>query len=204
MDFPDDLDDACQLTHAQAIHYCYSVEAMDLRFKKSILRRFATSPKAEAAAAALVKAGAWIDHGREYEIAHHEAVVRQSLGYQLRERARARKKMQAKRSGEDPGPVTPDVTRDVTQGVTRNDVRTQTDRHTDRQRSEASPSSNDPDDPAEDIDRATGEIRSAWPAPPLAPMTCTAPGCTEQLRTTQRRRSGVCYAHYCEREGIVS
>lgn len=129
MDFPEDLDDACQLTHAQALHFLYSVEALDLRFKKSVLPRFATSARAPEAADCLVRCGAWQDLGRDFEVLHHADVFRQSLGYQLRERARAKDAMQKKRAKESPVPP------GVTQPVTRSVMRTQTDRQANNQTS---------------------------------------------------------------------
>lgn len=85
-DFRSDLDDACQLTHGQAIHYLYSVESESLTFKKSVLRRFATSQKATEAADELVRCGFWKDNGTSYTVVHHAGVVRQSLAAQLKKR----------------------------------------------------------------------------------------------------------------------
>lgn len=121
--FAPELDDACQLTHAQAVHYCYSVESTTLTFRKNVLRRFATSARAEDAAAELVKRGAWRDHGSTYEVVHHAEVMRQSLGYQLKERDRSRKAKAAKRA-QDHTPVSTNVPQDVT----RDGMRPQTDR----------------------------------------------------------------------------
>ena len=129
-DFPADLDDACQLTHAQALHFLYSTEDMSAAFLKKNLRRIASSNKREAAAAALVNAGVWIDRGNKYEIHHHAEVFRQSLGYQLGEREKAterkrRQRLREKNNGPSGPPegddVTPDVTRDVlrTQSVSQ-------------------------------------------------------------------------------------
>lgn len=126
---PDALDDACQLTHTQAIHYLYSTEGMDLTFGKKSLRRFASSSQAEAAAAELVRRGVWKDLGDAYEVVHHGDVVRQSLGYQLHEREQAKHRKRKQRAKADAPTVTPTVTRDVTGDV----LRTQTDSQTGNQ-----------------------------------------------------------------------
>lgn len=126
MDFPPDLDDACQLTHAQAIHFLYSIEAADHRFRKTALRRFATSPKATEAAEWLVKRGAWTDHGRDYEVTHHAEVFRQSLGYQLRERARVAQTKNRRANPPDPATATRSGTRTGTQNATRTATRSGT------------------------------------------------------------------------------
>lgn len=102
-DFSADLDDACQLTHAQAIHYLYSVESYALTFKKKILRRFATSARAEIAAVELVRCGVWEDAGDSYKVVHHENVIRQSLAAQSKklegDRARQARKRARDREG---------------------------------------------------------------------------------------------------------
>lgn len=85
-DFHPSLDDAAQLTHTQAIHYLYSVEGNTLVFKKSTLRRFATSQQAPAAADELVRCGLWEDLGNSYRVVHHADVVRQSLAAQSTKR----------------------------------------------------------------------------------------------------------------------
>lgn len=85
-DFRPELDDACQLTHAQAIHYLYSVESESLTFKKSVLRRFATSQKATEAADELVRCGFWEDNGTSFTVLHHAGIVRQSLAAQIKKR----------------------------------------------------------------------------------------------------------------------
>ena len=128
-DFHPDLDDAAQLTHTQALHYLYSVESLDMMFKKSVLRRFATSSKAVEAAEELVRTGLWADRESHYEVLHHQDVFRQSLGYQLRERGRSKV---AKRRGREKGAAsenaegTEDVPRDGTRDVPRDGMRTQT------------------------------------------------------------------------------
>lgn len=213
-DFPDELDDACQLTHTQAIHYCYSVEALDLRFKKSVLRRFATSTKAGPAADALVKAGVWADRGREYELLHHADVIRQSIVAQQKKRVTEKERQRRKRGSDlrsDSSGVGANVGPDVGS--------TQTDRQTYRQRSGGSPEQQE-----EHIDYTTGEVLSsaaasdldrgqtgvqAAPPPPPAPPAdtsdpwakpsaypfCSVPGCSERLLSALRRQSGVCFNH---------
>ncbi|MCK1804076.1 hypothetical protein MTQ12_13625 [Brevibacterium sp. R8603A2] len=123
--FPDDLDDACQLTHTQALHYLYSVEAMDMTFPKNALPRFATSRKAEAAARILSDRGIWEDRGSRYKVLHHEDIFRQSLGYQLKERVRSKEAMRKRRGKGPDGNPPPGVTQDVTRHV----MRTQSDSH---------------------------------------------------------------------------
>ncbi|MGX1768814.1 hypothetical protein ACWIE7_10975 [Dietzia sp. NPDC055343] len=126
-EFKPDLDDACQLTHAQAVHFVYSIEAMDGTFPKRAVRRFATSDRATEAARELVRTGVWEDTGERYRIRHHLEVVRQSLFAQTSKREKDRERQQkhrntkaAKATG-----VTTDVTRDV--------AATQTDRQTTKQ-----------------------------------------------------------------------
>lgn len=128
-DFRPDLDDAVQLTHTQALHYLYSVESLEMVFKKSTLRRFATSTKAEDAAHELVKHGLWVDQGATFRVVHHEDVFRQSLAYQLKERNRSKASMRKRRENDKESLVTQEVTQDVT----RNVMRTQTDSQTDNQ-----------------------------------------------------------------------
>lgn len=180
MDFPDDLDDACQLTHAQAIHYCYSVENMNLRFKKSTLPRFASSSRAELAAHALVKAGAWADHGKDYELIHHADVIRQSIAVQQRKRTTEKERMRRRRQGDPTTDVVPNVGSNVGANVGYDGAPTQTDRQTYRQR--PVPAQN-----SELIDEQTGEItegleasldivRSAAGWPPKDPQPEIAEG----------------------------
>lgn len=121
-----DLDDAAQLTHTQALHYLYSVESMEMTFKKSVLRRFATSTKSTEAAQELVRVGFWADLETHYKVIHHEDVFRQSLGYQLKERNRSKNSMRKKRQQDKEQEVPQEVTRNDTQNV----MRTQTDSQT--------------------------------------------------------------------------
>lgn len=97
-DFHSSLDDAAQLTHTQAIHYLYSVEGNSLVFKKSTLRRFATSQQALAAADELVRCGLWEDLGNSYRVVHHANVVRQSLAAQSKQREGAKVRQARKRA----------------------------------------------------------------------------------------------------------
>lgn len=138
-DLPPALDDACQLTHTQALHYCYNAELMDLTFRRSVLRRFATSSLADEAAAALVRTGLWRDHGDRFEIVHHAEIFRQSLGYQIRERDRAKENREKKRTAKSRSDTPSDTpsadqsrdtgdepSRDVTQDSTRAGTRDST------------------------------------------------------------------------------
>lgn len=130
-DFPAELDDACQLVHTQVLHYLYSTEDLGASFLKKNLRRIVSSPKAEEAARALVKSGAWEDAGNRYKLIHHEDVFRQSLGYQIKERKRSKESMAKKRDKDKAdGPGGPGGGLDVTQDVTRNVMRSQTDSQT--------------------------------------------------------------------------
>lgn len=123
-EFKPDLDDACQLTHAQAVHFVYSIEAMDGTFPKRAVRRFATSDRSTEAAQELVRTGVWEDTGERYRIRHHLEVVRQSLHLQItkREKDRERQRRHRNSKAREALDVTPDVTRDV--------AATQTDRQT--------------------------------------------------------------------------
>ena len=190
--FTPELDDACQLTHAQAIHYIYSVESMTLSFPKRALRRFATSTRAEDAAAELVRRGLWIEHDTTYEVAHHEGVIRQSLGYQIKERDRSRKAKATKRA-QTPDPS--NVTRDGTQDVTRDGMRPQTDSQTDNHSFDEGRSS------AVDADQQTAvqwETRTPGAATPnlaVGMSECAEPGCKKVVE------SEYCTYHADERAG---
>lgn len=159
MDFPDDIADACQLTHTQAIHYLYSVEEQALTFKKSMLHRFATSPQADRAADTLVSLGVWSDQGQKYEIVHHSDVIRQSLGYQLKERDR-KKTDQRRRRSKESGPPGPDggVAQQAPQHVARNVDGTQSvsQSFSQQRRSELPSTETEEQDPP--FDPATGEV----------------------------------------------
>ncbi|MGP5287855.1 hypothetical protein [Glutamicibacter arilaitensis] len=112
VDFPEGLEDACALTHTQALHYLYSVEEMAMTFPKSALRRFASSSEHVAAAAALVAAGLWADQGARFQVLHHEDVFRQSLAAQLTKRDRDKKHQRRKRGGSVAGGVANGVAND--------------------------------------------------------------------------------------------
>lgn len=96
--FPDELDDACQLTHTQAIHYVYSTENTDVTFLRKKLRRFATSARADEAAAVLIASGAWELDGDRVRIIHHAREIRQSLHAQHVKRERDRTNAARKRA----------------------------------------------------------------------------------------------------------
>ncbi|WP_061914318.1 hypothetical protein [Dietzia papillomatosis] len=89
-DFPEDLDDACQLTHTQAVHFVYSTESYDCSFPKKKLARFATSARAQEAGNALVAAGVWEVVGTRVRLLHHREEIRQSLAAQNAKRERDR------------------------------------------------------------------------------------------------------------------
>ncbi|MGX6397562.1 hypothetical protein [Rothia kristinae] len=83
-DFRSDLDDACQLTHGQVIHYLYMVESETMTIRKRVLPRVASSPKAMEAADELVRHGFWEDNGTSFTVVHHADVIRRSLADQAR------------------------------------------------------------------------------------------------------------------------
>lgn len=89
-DFPDELDDACQLTHTQAVHFVYSTESYDCSFPRKKLLRFATSARAQEAGNALVAAGVWEIDGSRVRLVHHRNEIRQSLAAQESKRERDR------------------------------------------------------------------------------------------------------------------
>lgn len=106
-EFPEDLDDACQLTHTQAVHFVYSTESYDCSFPKKKLLRFATSPRAQEAGNALVAAGAWEVVGTRVRLIHHREEIRQSLAAQNAKRDRdriaaARKREREQKAAEQP------------------------------------------------------------------------------------------------------
>lgn len=151
LEFPEAFSDACMNTHAQAIHYLYSVESMDMTFPKARLRRFATSPKAQDAADILVRNEVWADRGSRYEVLHHADVFRQSLAAQQtkKEGDKDRKRREReRRKGQGPdGPNGASVTEDVTRDVT-----VDTDRQT------TSSYNEDSSDEKLNIDYSTGEV----------------------------------------------
>ena len=124
-----ELDDAAQLTHTQALHYLYSVESMEMIFKKSVLRRFATSSKSSEAAQELVRIGFWADLGASYKVIHHEDVFRQSLVAQMKKRDRDKTSKRIKRGTDPSAPVANDVANDNS-NVANSVGATQTDRQT--------------------------------------------------------------------------
>lgn len=178
--FTPELDDACQLTHAQAIHYLYSVESMTLSFPKRALRRFATSTRAEDAAAELVRRGLWIDHGATYEVAHHEGVIRQSLGYQIKERDRSRKAKATKRAQ---APTSTDVTRDGTQDVTRDGMRPQTARQPYNQSYDEGRSSEVEADQQTTVQWEARTPGASAPSQAAGMSECSEPGCVKVVES---------------------
>lgn len=107
-EFPEDLDDACQLTHTQAVHFVYSTESYDCSFPKKKLTRFATSPRAQEAGNALVAAGVWEVVGSRVRLLHHREEIRQSLAAQNAKRERdrinaARKRQRAQKAAQEAG-----------------------------------------------------------------------------------------------------
>ena len=155
LDFPPELDDACQLAHTQVLHYLYSTEEMGATFLKKNLRRIVSSPKAEEAARALVKSGAWEEAGNRYKVIHHEEVFRQSLGYQIGKREgdkERQRRSRASKKGEGPdGPKGSSVTEDVTRDVPE----VQTDSQTTSSYSEGSANEK------LNVDHSTGEVLPA-------------------------------------------
>lgn len=180
-DLPADMDDVCQLTHTQVLHYLYSTEDMSATFLKKNLRRIASSSQAEAAGKILASFGVWADLGNKYEIIHHADVFRQSLGYQegQRESARNRKRNErAKKKGSSPDGPGGGV--DVTEDVTRDVLETQTDRQTGIQSGMDHPLDGNAlqkAQVAQGVDLQTGELLSSeevaprWPSAPEDPLS---------------------------------
>jgi hypothetical protein len=101
-EFPNDLahaglSDAAYRTHHEAITYCYSVEAMDLRIPRKSVRRLAGSDNYEMAVMELVATDFWADRGDYYVIIHHADTIRQSLAAQIKKRGTERQRQRAKR-----------------------------------------------------------------------------------------------------------
>lgn len=160
----DDLDDAAQLTHTQALHYLYSVEAMEMTFKKSVLRRFATSTKATEAAQELVRKGLWADLGSLYRVVHHEDVFRQSLVAQMKKRDRDKTSKRIKRGNDPTSPVANDGANDNS-NVANSVGATQTDRQTVIQTASIEEVTKQ-----QDFDPNTGEVfedNNPWSSKPL-------------------------------------
>lgn len=65
-----DLSDAAYRTHDEALLYVMQHETGG-RFRKRALYWFAGTADPESAAAELVAAGFWKDHGSEFEVVHH-------------------------------------------------------------------------------------------------------------------------------------
>ena len=152
------LSDAAFRTHVEAIMYLFGIESMDMRIQRRLVRKWAGSDHYQAAVDELVARGFWIVDGDDWRVVHHEDVFRQSLGYQLRERDRAKKAMGKKRAAgaeadQPAASVTPSVTPSVTQSVTRNEMRTQSVSQTYRQSSTEEGEVQD-----ERTDFTTGEI----------------------------------------------
>lgn len=180
-DFPAELDDACQLVHTQVLHYLYSTEDLGASFLKKNLRRIVSSPKADDAAHALVKAGAWKVEGNRYKVIHHEEVFRQSLGYQIgkREGDRDRKRTsraKAKGSGSD-GPKGGGVTEDVTRDV----LEVQTDSQTTSSYNEGST------DEKLNVDYSTGEVLDAPSSSAGSNFAATSDGGEEHVESSAPR-----------------
>ena len=163
-DFPPALDDACQLTHTQVLHYLYSTEDLGAAFLKKNLRRIASSSRCEEAAAALVTAGAWADRGNKYEIVHHVEVFRQSLGYQLNKREKEAERKRNQRAREKGGgPDGPSGGSDVTGDVTRDVLTAQSVSQSDIQPGQSSSSGE-----ALNFNPTTGEVLDALPSSALS------------------------------------
>lgn len=165
-DLPDDMDDVCQLTHTQVLHYLYSTEDLSGVFLKKNLRRIASSPKAEAAGKILAAFGIWADRGNKYEIIHHAEVYRQSLGYQIGKRESERVRQQRHRNKSKGGaPDDPKGGVDVTEDVTRDVLEAQTDRQTVIQTASIEEVTKQ-----QDFDPNTGEVfedNNPWSSKPL-------------------------------------
>lgn len=122
------LTDAAVRTHAEALHYLYRLEDMEMRIAKHLLRRFAGSADWEQAAKDLVAHGFWRDEGDVYVVEHHGDVFRQSLFVQLKHRGDERERQRRKRAKEDGS-----VAANNRPNVGTNVRPTLTDRHTDLQ-----------------------------------------------------------------------
>ncbi|UXN30692.1 hypothetical protein [Glutamicibacter sp. M10] len=185
-DLPADMDDVCQLTHTQVIHYLYSTEDLSGVFLKKNLRRIASSPNAEAAGKILASFGIWADRGNKYEIIHHAEVYRQSLGFQIGKREAERVRQQKHRSkGKGDTPDDPKGGVDVTEDVTRDVLTAQTDRQTDIQPA----LDNEVPFPEETFDTNTGEAledNNPWKNVPVKSepeKTNSGPDLMDQLRS---------------------
>ena len=186
--FTPELDDACQLTHAQAIHYLYSVESMTLSFPKRALRRFATSTRAGEAAAELVRRGLGIEHETTYEVAHHGDVIRQSIAAQGTKREKDRDRQRRNRGK---SPSTPSVATDVTRDV----AATQTDRQTDNQSYDEGRSSAVDADQQTAVQWETRTPGASAPSQTTGMSECAEPGCMKVVE------SEYCTYHADQRAG---
>lgn len=130
------LSDAATRTHAEALHYLYRLEDMEMRILKHLVRRFAGSTEWEQAVKDLIGAKFWRDDGDAYVIEHHGNVFRSSLATQLKHRNDERERARRKRAKEEDPKRIASVGTNV--GTNRRNVgpnvgATQTDRHTDLQ-----------------------------------------------------------------------
>lgn len=174
------LTDAEFRTHVEAIMYLYGIENMDMIIQRRLVRKWAGSDNYAEAVRGLVEKGIWNTHGLDWKIVHHEDVFRQSLGYQLRERDRAKGSMAKKRAASEARRPTQDVTRNVTQDVTRNELRTQSVSQTYRQSSNNEPENEraSKPEPEKQMDRR-----------------CSDPDCDQPLTNPMSRKAGKCPAH---------
>ena len=175
-DFPEDIDDACQLTHTQAVHFVYSTESYDCSFPRKKLLRFATSARAQEAGNALVAAGVWEIVGNRVRLIHHREEIRQSLAAQNAKRDRDRvnaakkreKEQKALQEAKAPEAQKP---REVASDVADESVATHSFIHS---------SSHGIDEEAQEEVHQVESSRSSWP--------CPEPGCSVVLteRTASR------------------
>ncbi|MFT3862052.1 hypothetical protein [Micropruina sp.] len=170
------LTDAEFRTHVEAIMYLYGIENMDMIIQCRLVRKWAGSDNYADAVRGLVEKGLWKPAGPDWKIVHHEDVFRQSLGYQLRERERAKDSMAKKRAAAEARRPAQDVTQDVT----RNELRTQSVSQSYRQSSNNEP-----------------ENERASKLEPDKQMNgrCSDPDCDQPLTNPMSRKAGKCPAH---------
>ena len=192
------LSDAAFRTHTEGLLWVMRRER-GARFPKRELRRFAETPQPEDAAAELVVANLWADHGTEYEVvAQYGDQVEPEVIARRRENDAARqRKARLKKAGIDP--VTGEIASPAPSSQRESRRDTERDEHSDNPRDSGlvwtGLDGTGKDATKGDLDDVSTET---WPQvrgiPKPAQQWCPAFGCSTQLRGIETTW-GVCRDH---------